>query len=486
MSDDGNHAFQEFIDQYGPPAGEEGPVKLVREVLGAEPDDWQKRVLRAYGRGERRISIRACHGPGKTCVAAWCILCQILTRFPQKTVATAPSSSQLKGALIPEIKMWLGRLPPVLQELFDVKAEGIYLEQAPDESFFEARTSRAEKPEALQGVHSKHVLLVADEASGVPEPVFEAASGSMSGHDATTLLIGNPVRTSGFFYDTHHKLKDMWFTIQVGHSDSPRVTEDFVEDMARRYGEDSNAFRIRCLGEFPKSDDDTIIPIEYVESARQRDMEIPDQAERVWGLDVARYGEDRNAIVERTRRGVTDIQIWSGHDLMQTSGRVKEKWDSTPSHERPKVILVDVIGMGGGVVDRLRELGLPTRGINVAESASMKERFLNARMELWWEAREWLAGQDVVLPQMEEGADPREDPAEVLADELIIPKYTFTSSGRMKAEAKSDTKKRGYRSPDVADAFVLTFAEDLSLVTFGSRGSTSWDTAIKRDLPGIV
>lgn len=482
----GNNQLQQFILRYGPEAGEDGPVRFVTEVMKAEPDPWQAEVLRAFGRAERRIAIKACHGPGKTCVAAWLVVYQILTRFPQKTVATAPAASQLEGALLPEIKTWLKRLPEPVQELLDVKAKKIALEAAPDESFFEARTSRSEKPEALQGVHSNHVLLIADEASGVPEQVYEAAAGSMSGHNATTLLIGNPVRTTGLFFDAFNKLRDMWFTVTVGHDDSPRVTDDFVRDIARRYGEESNAFRIRCLGEFPTSDDDTIIPLEYVESARQRDIELPATARRVWGLDVARFGDDRNALVERTNRGVTNIEVWSGTDLMQTAGRVKERWDSTPAENRPDVVLVDVIGLGAGVSDRLKELSLPVRGINVSESASMSERFLNARTELWWKAREWLAGQGVVLPKREEGADPRKDPAERLADELIVPKYAYTSSGKMKAEAKSEIKKRGYRSPDVADAFVLTFAEDLSLAAFGSSGSTSWTSAIKRNLPGIV
>src|SRR5690606_30683580 len=153
----------------------------------------------------------------------------LLTRLPQETVATAPTSAQLAGALVPGVKMWGIRLPPALQELFDPKAQGIYLKASPSESYFEARTSRAESPEALQGIHSDNVLLIADEASGVPEQVFEAAIGSMSGEHATTLLIGNPVRTSGFFYDTFHKVKDRWFTTQVSYRDSTRVSAEFVQ-----------------------------------------------------------------------------------------------------------------------------------------------------------------------------------------------------------------------------------------------------------------
>jgi len=473
--------LDEFVERYGHPAGKDGPARLVREVFGAEPDPWQEQVLRAFGGGERRISVASCHGPGKTTVAAWLVWVMLLTRFPMKTVATAPSGGQLTGALVPEIKMWGTQLPKILHELYEFKAMGIYLKEAPESSFFEARTSRAENPEALQGVHSDNVLLIADEASGVAEQVYEAAVGSMSGHNATTLLISNPVRTSGLFYDTHHSLKDMWFTIQVGHADSPRVTADFVEDVARRYGEESSAFRVRALGKFPKTDEDTVIPFEAVESARGREVtEMPD-ARYVWGLDVARFGSDRCALVRRSNRRADVLDIWSDTDTMETAGRIKSRWDELPASMQPSTILIDVIGMGAGVVDRLRELGLPARGVNVSEAAAINTRFSRARSELWWKAREWLMRQDVCLPVADPDLNPRHDPAETLASELVVPRYGFTSDGKLLVEPKADTKKRMRKSPDVADAFVLTFAEDLSILTGASAGG-SWDQPIKRGL----
>jgi len=472
-------ALHEFVARYGPAAGEEGPVLMVEEVLDVDLDPWQKRLLRAFGRGDRQIAVRSCHGPGKTAGAAWCSVYMLLCRFPQKTVVTAPTSGQLKGALVPEIKKWIKRLPPLLQDLFTIKAEGIYLTSAPEESFLEARTSRAESPEALQGVHAEHVLLVGDEASGIPEQVYEAAIGSMSSANATTLLIGNPVRTSGFFFDCFHRLQDQWTTLHVSHGDSPRVTEAFVDEVARRYGRDSNAFRIRCLGKFPKSDQDTVIPFEWVESARQRDVMERNDAARVWGLDVARFGDDRCALVDRTNRSARVLDVWDSTDLMATAGRVKSRWDDAGQHERPRTILVDSIGMGGGVVDRLRELGLPVRGVNVSETSAVSDKFMRARSELWWQAREWLEQQDV---RLEPGSDDREDPQDILASELVMPKYQFTSTGKIKVEPKDDTKKRARKSPDVADAFVLTFAEDLSILVNGNRDSSNWNEPLKRNI----
>ena len=472
--------LEQFIQRYGPPAGEEGPVLFVREVLGVEPDTWQQKVLRAFGRGERRISIRSAHGVGKSAVASWLVVLMLLTRYPQKTVATAPSASQLKGVLLPEVKMWLRALPAALQDLFDVKAEGIYLRAAPEASYFEGRTARAEQPEALAGVHSEHVLLIADEASGVPEPIFEAAVGSMSGASATTLLLGNPVRTSGLFFQSHNQNKADWFTVHVtavpgtAGELSSRVDADFVDQVAKTYGRDSNAFRVRALGEFPKSDLDTVIPFELVEGARVRDIVVREGLRELWGLDVARYGDDTSALIRRNGLSVLpEIEEWAHASTMETAGRVKAKWDATPAADRPEQILVDVIGLGAGVVDRLRELSLPVRGINVSEAASASDKYANLRAELWFLAREWLETLSHKLPRCEGGCA-RECLHEKLATELVQPRFKFTSSGKLMVEPKADMKKRGIRSPNVAEAFILTFGAPAGALFYGSKDAAGW------------
>lgn len=448
---------------------------FVREVFGAEPDDWQAELLTAVARGERRISVRSGHGVGKTTALAWLIVWHVLTRFPQKTVATAPTSAQLFDALASEVKAWLAKLPPSLQEVFTVKAERIELAAAPDESFVTFKTSRADTPEALAGVHSENVLLICDEASGVPEQVYEAAAGSMSGHTATTVLAGNPVRTSGLFYDTHNKLRDLWRTLRVSCADCSRVSADFIEDMSRRYGPESNAYRVRVLGEFPLADDDTVIPFELMEAALKRDV-APKMVKDVWGLDVARFGSDRTALAKRRGNVLSEpVRTWAGLDTMETAGRVKAEWDACDSVTRPSEICVDAIGLGAGVCDRLRELGLPARSVNVSESPAMGDRFVNLRAELYWQARDWLAARDSNLA----GDDQ-------LGSELVMLKYRFSSNGKIQIESKADLKKRGHRSPDVADAFVLTFAAAAVSATHGSAGSTSWATPLKRVLRGLV
>ena len=196
------------------------PIAFVREVLHTEPDAWQIDVLRALAQGHTRLSIRSSHGVGKTALAAWVAIWFANTRAPFKIAVTAPTSPQLFDALYPEMLKWLGRLPPRWRGLWDPTADHITL-RSDQESFITARTSRPETPEAMAGIHSDNVLLIADEASGIPEPVFEAASGSMSSAGAITMLIGNPTRSSGFFWRTHTMERHRWWTKRVAHTDKP-------------------------------------------------------------------------------------------------------------------------------------------------------------------------------------------------------------------------------------------------------------------------
>jgi len=473
ISDDlvANNPFVEFVKLY-----KNNPVLFVKEVLNTDPDPWQIEFLNHIAAGNRRISVRSGHGVGKSTASAWAMIWYLFLRFPVKVVVTAPTSSQLYDALFAEVKRWVKVLPPMLQDQLEVKQDRIEVKDANNEAFISARTSRAEQPEALQGVHSDHVMLVGDEASGIPEQVFEAASGSMSGHNAVTLLLGNPVRSSGFFFDTHNRLASDWITMRVSCVDSPRVSEAYIEEMKARYGEESNAYRIRVLGEFPRSDDDTVIPMELLDLAMNRDVAPSQTAPLVWGLDVARFGSDKSALCKRKGNAVLEsIKTWKNLDLMQLTGAVVAEFEILPPSERPQEILVDSIGLGAGVVDRLKELGLPARGINVSESPAMGNTYRNLKAELWHKAKAWLESRDCTMPKDES-----------LIAELATVRYSFTSSGKIQIEGKDEIRKRGLASPDRADSFCLTFASDAVVGMYGSAVSTKWNQPLKRNLSRVA
>ena len=399
---------------------------------------------------KRRLSIRAGKGVGKSTFLSWSILWFHACYFPGKGGCTAPTATQMSDVLWAELSLWHRRLRdnmPALGEKFEWKVDSFVMKEAPQESFSVARTARPEKPEALQGLHSKYVLVLVDEASGVDDAIFEAGRGAMSGDDNFIILASNCTRLSGLFYRTHHELSPIWETDHWNGEESPLQSQAFRDEIIFEYGKDSNYYRVNVQGEFPSAEDDVVIPKTLCDAAGKRAVE-PFGA-RVWGLDVARFGSDRCVLIKRCENATLEVhKSWTSMDTMQTAGKVYAEWLATPPKDRPVSIIVDVIGIGAGVVDRLIEMDLPIVGLNVAESASVEELYMRSRDELWFRARKWLEKKHCHLVEDKQ-----------LVAELIVPKYTFTSTGKIKVESKDEMRKRYPRSPDVADAFCLTFAD---------------------------
>lgn len=432
------------------------PVLFVRSIIGAEPEEWQRNSLEAV-RDNDRVAVRSGHGIGKTAFLAWLILWWLSTRTPARIACTANSASQLSDILWAEVAKWHRKMHPGFRDLIEVKSDKINVIGA--DSFAVARTARRENPEALQGFHSPNMLFLIDEASGVDDLIFEVGEGAMSTEGAKTVMTGNPTRTQGYFYEAFNRMRERWFTMKVASSDSTQVSPNFIEDMTLKYGADSNIFRVRVLGEFPEADDDVVIPLHLLQSAAERKQEAAETTPVVWGLDVARFGTDRTALCKRKGNIVTEpVRTWRNKDLMEICGIILNEYETTTYSERPIEILVDSIGLGAGVVDRLQELDLPARGINVAESAAMGERYGRLRDELWFLAKEWFENRDCTIPDQED-----------LLIDLSKPRFKFTSNGKLKVESKDEMRKRGGNSPDLADAFCLTFASNASAAKSGSR-----------------
>jgi hypothetical protein len=247
--------------------------------------------------------------------------------------------------------------------------------------------------------------------------------------------------------------------------------------IANAYGEDSNVYLVRVMGEFPKEADDKLIPFHLIESAASRDISVNPEWDMTWGLDVARSGKDRTALVKRKGKVVTEVHTKNSQDLMAIVGWVKNMWETTVPSERPIEVCVDSIGLGAGVADRLLELDIPTVAVNVAENSALNPQAMRLRDDLWLQVRDWFMRQDVKIPNSQQ-----------MIKDLQAPAFAITSTGKYKVSSKDDMRRRGFKSPDTADALALTFAGEASVAMLGSNHPTrsSWNQPVVLPDLGIV
>jgi phage terminase large subunit len=428
------------------------PIAFVTYVLGVDHiEEWQREFLFAV-RDNPRVAVRSGHGVGKTAVLAWVCLWLLLFTPEVKIPITAPSASQIEAGIWSEIGSWLRKLerrwPALAQQLIKT-SDRISRVDAPDDAFCIVRTAAKERPEALAGIHSPCAVFIVDEASGVDDSVYDAARGSMSTPGAKTILAGNPTRPRGYFYDAFNANASIWYRLHVPCHQSSRVSPEFIAQIAAEFGQESNEYRIRVLGEFPLAEEAGLIPRPLIESAVGRNDIDACDAPVIWGVDPARFGSDRTTLAKRQgNRLLEHVTSWSGKDNMQVVGLILHEIECTPKLLRPAEIVVDSNGFGAGVADRLRELGYQVSAVNTGERPQIDTtRFARLRDELWWRCREWFGSRAVTMPNDEE-----------LIFELSCPTYEYDSSERIKVESKEKVKARlrSKKSPDKADAFVLT------------------------------
>lgn len=437
------------------------PVLWAERELGVELWSRQKEILYSVFQ-HRRTVVPSGHGVGKTFVSAVAALAFLMLRKPAKVITTAPTWLQVKRLLWGEINtLFKTRLLPrtwpgtLLMTQLRVRDDWFALGISPKESV------------SFQGFHQQHVLIVLDEAPGVRREIYEGADSLMSGGDAHMLMIGNPTAPQGHFYEACRS--EGWNVVRLSCLDSPNfteepvsqavrsrlVTKEWVEEKAQEWGRDSAPYVGRVLGQFPVAGDDVLIPLAWVEQAIRRVFSKPVESQKYLGVDVARYGDDATvyALVEGDR--VVELFAEYQRDTMHIVGRIRQLC----ADEDVAVVAVDDVGVGGGVTDRLLELDVPVRGVNVGEPAIERERFVNRRTELWWVLREWVR-TTAVLPR-----HPR------LIEDLTAPKFSYTSKGQIQLERKEETKKRLGRSPDFGDALMLALAARVAM----TQESFGWD-----------
>jgi len=430
------------------------PRAFFEERLAFRPWSKQAEVAEAV-RDCPRVAVRSCHAAGKTATAARIVLWHLAVFPGSRAITTAPTWAQVRDLLWREVHVAHAASDGFIGgELTDSR-----LELSPDWLALGLASDRGER---FQGHHAERLLLVVDEASGVSEGIFEAAAGSLTGEHSRLLLIGNPTQTSGEFFDAFHQARDLYRTVHIPAEATPAFTGEavapevaarlvsrrWVEDMTRKWGEGSPLWQVRIAAEFPSESDDVVVSLGDLEQARRN--ELAPGRPLVLSCDVARFGSDHTVLAVRRGSVVRIARTYTGRDLMRTVGEVTALARRLRAEhgERPLVV-VDDAGVGGGVVDRLREL----RELEVvdylgARQARQPRDYVNRRGEDWFALSEALPTLDL-------------DPAdEELAADLLAPRYSLDSQARRVVERKSETKRRLRRSPDRADAVVMAMAAD--------------------------
>lgn len=494
------------------------PLLYATQRLGLTPTHQQRRILEAIAPEGAKVSIRSGHNIGKSSAAAAAIWWQLETYDLARIPCTAPTSAQLRQVLWGELGKWLRQADLQSQRrgdprrlwlstLFRLTQDRVYDRGAPLEWFAVARTARKEAPEALQGFHATAItvaddgtslesqdtsplLFVIDEASGVPDTIFEVAEGALASPGARLLMLGNPTRNMGYFAASHKQRRAQYTSLHFRSQDSPLCAPDYRANLVAKFGEGSNVVRVRADGEFPEADDDTLIPLAHCEAALARERPEARTGPRRLGVDVARMGTNRTALILRQSTIVEHARIYSRQDTMVTVGCVLQALVEWEADE----VYIDTIGMGAGVYDRLAEITphtpgladavrqyllrrgwqkLPLVAVNVALPAPPRKKGepqgRTLRDHLWLEMAAWLRDEAPVF-----ACDTRL--AEDLAGELATPKSRLDSSGRIVVEGKDELAARGVQSPDLADSVGTTFAPAQRVPLVGPGSVTQRNT----------
>lgn len=450
------------------------PTFFNHTVFGGQFWSKQKQIAESI-RDNRYTTARACHDVGKTYIGGRGALWFLYSHPQSIVVTTAPTMRQVENLLWREIRS------AHQNPLFPLEGEALKtrLDIAPD--WFAIGTSSRD-PDKLQGFHAKsgYILIIVDEAAGVPEPAFEAIEGMMTSENARLLMIGNPTSDTGTFRDSHYKwthanrihisvfdtpnfvnngiltLEDL----QAVDLDKVEIVNDYLVSPRWAYekidawGIDSPMFQARVLGNFPSQSSNTVIPLNLLEiasSEEHRELIKGKGGDLFLGVDPARFGNDKTVLTPRYGGYIPEQYSYPYTSTTETVGLIKQY-----VRPNPKMIAIDVDGLGGGVYDILYSekydnlVSIHNNGKPLPDDTGLL--FANLVSQLWWLARTLFEARELAIPNDDE-----------LIMQLSTRKYSFTSRG-LTVESKDDWKKRhGGKSCDKADSFIYSLGDILGV-----------------------
>ncbi len=443
------------------------------ELLASQgPRTWQRKILKEIrdhlGNPDTRfqplqIAIASGNGIGKSCLISFLTSWALDTCENSRVTITANTEPQLRTKTWPEVTKWKNLA--ITKHWWTVGATSIRSKQPDRENVWRADmvTWNEKNPSAFQGLHNvgKRILVVYDEASGIPKVIWEATSGSLTDKNTEIIWVafGNPMHSEGAFRECFGSKAHRWRHLNIDARTVEGTNLTLAEQWIADYGEDSDFVRVRVRGEFPRVASTQFIGQDEVAAARKYKAQGFEGLPRVLGVDVARFGDDRSAIVLRQGRKSQILLKVSGLSTVETAERVIEYWQKW----KPEGVVVDGDGVGAGVIDHLRYRGF-SKGLyefHGAERALDGAMYANRRAEVWGRLRE----------QIRSGMELPDDPE--TEQDLVNIQYGMNDRGQIQLEKKSDMKSRGLSSPDIGDALAMTFAVSLKA---RPRQNYRWDS----------
>jgi hypothetical protein len=427
------------------------------------PDDWQREFLIELGEqikarkfdGTQAVSpirmiVVSGHGVGKTVLAAWLTHFVMSTRPRSKGTVTANTFTQLDTKTWSTISSWSRLL--INRHWFVATGQEMYFRGQKDSWRVTAQSCREENSEAFAGQHAEDStsFYIFDEASAVPDKIFEVAEGGLTDGEPMIFCFGNPTRNTGKFQRISFGVeRERWTRHSVDSRNSRFTNKQQIAEWIADYGEDSDFVRVRVRGECPRSGSSQLIPSDVVAACRKFQAEGFESLAKILSIDVARFGDDRSIIGVRQGRKFQILAKLRGIDTVQLTERVIAVIDRV----NPDATVVDGDGLGAGVVDQLNARGYGRRlfGQSLFEFHGGSRpvnpnKYFNRRAEVWGLMGEWLTA----------GAEIPDDPE--LEVDLTGPQYGFSSKQQIQLERKEDMKSRGLASPDLGDCLAMTFS----------------------------
>ncbi len=428
----------------------------------------------------RHIAVKSGHGIGKSAVVSWVVLWFLYCFYMAQVPVTAPTAGQMHDVLWKELSIWISRMPEAVAEIYEWQHDYVRILYDPEAWYARAKTSTKENTEALAGVHADHVLLAADEASGIPEQVFNAAEGALTSGNTFVIIISNPTRTIGYFYDAHNKHKDDWQTFSFNCEESPVVDRLYVDKQAKRHGVTSNEYKIRVLGSFPSEDlmDDSgylsLIPLSRIMVVPSLGEDLDYIGRKVLAVDPSGAGDDECEFVLKSSfkaKNILTLHTTNAKEIamyiikfadifgLKTGDIVVEGFGN--GADAAKQVAIETKGRldcylvlpGNSPVDEEKTNGEFFMRMEDELDPNNDDLFLNLRALGHFRMRAWLLKGGMLVDNNTETSE--------FAHQIVYNKYKRTLHGnKIQMMPKQEQQKLRIPSPNKSDALYLSFLLD--------------------------